>query len=138
MPQRAGLFRHYMTIQEASISRSAMGTEIKTWGTLAQVWAEIRPIRGGEAVEAQQDWSTVQCRIRIRHRTDVTPQMRIVYGSRLFEILAVTDPAERREILELTCTEQLDRITMVSGNIGDRKLDWSASETENTMYLGAV
>jgi SPP1 family predicted phage head-tail adaptor len=111
MPQRSGAFRHFVTIQEATITRSAMGAEVKTWGELDQVWADIRPGSGREDVSAQQDWSTVAHIVRIRFRTDVTPKMRIIFGSRLFEIQAVVDPTGRREVIDLISTEELDTIT---------------------------
>ena len=111
MPVRSGRMRHYVTIQYQVVTRAADGSEVIVWTELDTAWAELRPTGGREAFTAQQDWSTVGQIIQIRFRTDVTPKMRVVLGSRIFRIEAVVDPTERRETLDLRCIELLDTIT---------------------------
>lgn len=111
MPLRSGHMRHYVTIQQQSVVRAADGSETITWIELDKVYAWLRPSGGRESFIAQQDWSTVGYMISIRFRTDVTPKMRVLFGSRIFRIEAVVDPTGRREALDLRCIELLDTVT---------------------------
>jgi SPP1 family predicted phage head-tail adaptor len=64
----------------------------KTPEIYARLWAEVKPISGREAVQAQQLGSEVAWRVRIRWRNDVEPSHRFIYGAvrvRRLEIVAV-------------------------------------------------
>jgi len=46
---RAGRLKKRVAIQQATDSRGATGQVIKTWATVATVWAGIEPIKGDQS-----------------------------------------------------------------------------------------
>lgn len=106
---RAGQLRHVVTIQQKSVSQDAYGEETITWSDVATVRAGIFPKRGREYIESKQEQADITHRILLRYRSGITPSMRIVYGSRVFEIVAPPiNPAERDIQLEVMCREAID------------------------------
>lgn len=88
-------------------TRDAYGGEVKNWQPVATVWAAVEPLSGREFFAASQVNAEVTGRIRIRYMAGVRPTMRAVLGERVFEILAVIDPQERHEELQLMVKEVL-------------------------------
>jgi len=104
---RAGALRERVIVQQASDSQDAIGTVTRTWTTFATVWAEIRPIRGGEGLAGDQVVADMTHTIRIRYLAGLTPKMRILYGARVFEIQFAANLYERDREMELSCKEVL-------------------------------
>ena len=46
-------------------------------------------------------------RITIRYRTDITPKMRVVWGSRIMNIREVINPDEHKKYFQLTVDENV-------------------------------
>lgn len=105
---RAGLLRHRVTIKRKSVTRDAYGAEVITWTDVATVWADIRPLSGREYLDSKQTQAEISHRISMRNRTDVSPAMRVIFGSRTFEIEDLTRPFERKIELRLMCRELLE------------------------------
>lgn len=101
----AGKLRHRVTIQSKSATQNSYGEEVITWSTLATVWAAVEPLSGREWLEGRQVTAEVTTRIRIRRRGDVTPEMRVVYGSKTYDIMAVIEIEEQRREEHLMCQE---------------------------------
>jgi SPP1 family predicted phage head-tail adaptor len=102
----AGLLDRRITIQSATITQNAIGEAISTWSNFATVWASVEPISGREFWAMQQVHAEVTVRIRIRYLAGVLPKMRITgSGSKVFNIEAIINPAERNGHLELLCSE---------------------------------
>lgn len=102
---RAGELRHRVTIQEASETVTSAGERSKTWNDVATVWAAIEPLTGRERWQAQQVMATATHRVRMRYRGDVDVENRLVYGSRVLDILQVINPDERGRELVIICAE---------------------------------
>jgi len=102
---RAGARRHWLTIQRP-VPGVGWGAD-PTWAMHVTVWGSIEPLRGGELLRAQQINSEITGRIGIPYVPAVTPAMRIVCGSRIYQILAVIDPEERHRELQLMIKEQI-------------------------------
>jgi len=99
-----GRYRHRVTLQARTVTRSATGAEVVTWVDIATVWASVEDLRGQEFLAAQKESTEVTTRIRLRqYRAGLRADMRAVLGSRTFDILAVLDPTGRRRELELMC-----------------------------------
>lgn len=96
-------------LEAGSPTRDDYGQPNETWGTLAEVWAKIKPLRGRELWAQQQVQSEITQRVVIRYRNDVTSKMRIkVKGtSRFLVIKSVIDTDEKHEELQLMCAEGL-------------------------------
>lgn len=101
----AGKLRHRVTIQSKAATRDTYGEEVIIWTTVATVWAAVEPLQGREYLEARQVTAEVSTRIIIRRRSGILPEMRAVYGSRIYDILAVIEVDEARREMELMCQE---------------------------------
>lgn len=76
------------------------------WATEHAIWAEIKPLSGRELVEAQQVVADASHLVTIRYLSGVTPQKRILFGTRELYIESVQNTDERRRELVLTCVER--------------------------------
>jgi SPP1 family predicted phage head-tail adaptor len=103
----AAIFRHRITLQELVTGQDEAGQPVQEWQDVATVWGAVEPLRGREYFAAQQVQSEVTTRIRIRYRSGVRPDMRVLYDGRLYNINAVIDPEERHMELQLMCKEVL-------------------------------
>lgn len=95
-----------ITIEQPTASQDAYGEPVESWGALATVWAQVQPLRGEERFEAQQVGAERTVRFRIRYRSDVTEQMRVVYDGDVYDITAVLELG-RREGLEILAVAQV-------------------------------
>ena len=103
---RAGKLRHYVIIQSILEElQDDYGGATKTWQTHATVWASIDPLRGQEAMVAKQTQSSANYRIRVRHCVGLTPHMRVLWGTRIFNIVEVLNTNERNFQMELMAQE---------------------------------
>ncbi len=101
----SGALRHRVILQAPQETADGGGGASVTWTDVAVVWAEIAPLRGTERLRAGQLEAALTHRVTIRYRAGVTPEMRVAFGNRLFNIRAVIDPGERRRRLDLLCEE---------------------------------
>lgn len=105
---RAGDLRHLVTLQSlvaASPDQKATGEPDTTWTDWHAVHAAVEPLRGRELIAAQALQSDVDTRIRIRYRAGVSAAMRVVFGTRHYDIVTVIDPSERHIELQLMCRQ---------------------------------
>ncbi|GAB6174503.1 phage head closure protein [Paradesulfitobacterium aromaticivorans] len=100
-----GKLKHQVTIQQNNPSQDAEGVMVENWVDIATVWAAVQPLQGRELLAAQSIAAEVTTRIRIRFRAGITSAMRILYGSRVFDIQAPIDPEEKHQELNLLCRE---------------------------------
>ncbi len=99
-----GQMRQRIALQVRTVTR-VEGIPEENWATVATVWAAVADLSGKEYFQAGAMQSEVTTRIKIRYRTGITPSMRVLYGSRVFQILSVIDKDERHHVIELTCKE---------------------------------
>lgn len=105
---RTGALRHRVAIQNqvaSSPSQNAIGEDAYTWADVATVPAAIEPLKGRELIAAQATQSEATGTIRLRYRSDVTAKSRIVFGSRIFDVLGVINTRERNWELVLLVKE---------------------------------
>lgn len=103
MPLQAGELRHRITIQREVIdSESPTGDiEEKSWIDKANVWAKKQESGGGEEhndAELREEREVVWT---IRHRTDITSDMRIKHKNKEYDIVGIVDPGGLQERLEI-------------------------------------
>lgn len=100
-----GKLRNLITIErEQSVSDGAGGSTI-TWSTVATPRAFIKPMSGGERLQAMRLEATVTHRIFIRYRSDLLASDRINYKGRLMQIRALINLEERDRWLEIYADE---------------------------------
>lgn len=110
---RAGALRQRVILESAVDTADAQtGAPVRTWATLATVWASIEPLRMREALLASQLLEQADTRIRIRWapelaNLDTAARVRWtdVAGRRevFYDIVSVIEPGTRRRELELLC-----------------------------------
>lgn len=103
----AGKLRHRVTVQRLVKQDDGYGGIIETWQDVATLWAVVEPLRGWERFAAQQVQSALSHKVTLRYRPGITPQMRLLYGTRVLTVESVVDVGERHERLELLCSEVL-------------------------------
>lgn len=100
-----GKMRERVTIKAPTEVRSRSGETTLNWDTtVATVWASVEGLSSRDIIQAQQANVVASHRIRIRHRTDVTHEHRVVWRGVTMEIASVTDRMDR-EVLELLARE---------------------------------
>ncbi len=106
---RAGELDRRITIQRSTPTQDSTGDPVKSWATLATVWARFEPVGTREAFqEGQERVAWADGKFVMRWRSDVTPttkdQVIDTRTSRTFEILGVTEPiGTRLRTWELHC-----------------------------------
>jgi len=102
-----GKLRHLIKIQSGTVSQDVAGEEILTWILEAERWASIEPLSGQERFLEAQIQADVTHKIGVRMAFTVTPKMRVLFGSRIFDILSVLNVGERDVKLKLICRENV-------------------------------
>lgn len=103
---RAGNLRHRVLIEQRQLAQDGRGDPVETWTAFAEAWAAVEPLSGRERFAARQEGSEVTTRVRLRYLAGVTPEMRLSFAGRLYDIEAVIDPDERHRALVLLCVER--------------------------------
>ena len=105
---RSGAFRHQIIIEHHTEVTDEFGQAIKTWATFVTPFAAVKPLRGQELFASQQYNAKITTRIRTRYMANITADMRVSFGGRLFNIESVIDPDERKKEIHLMCSEGMN------------------------------
>ena len=105
---RSGSLNKRITIQELSIVKDQYNADIESWIDFKTLWARIEPLRGREYWQAKQVVGEVTGRITIRYLAGVDEKMRIIYGNKTYNILAVINPEEKNRTCQLLVKEILN------------------------------
>lgn len=101
-----GDLRERITLQQATETADGQGGKVRTWAALATVWAQVIAAGAGrESLNTSAVRPLLNYAITIWRRTDVTPQMRVIWGSKTLQIEGVRDPDGRRVWTTLDCVE---------------------------------
>jgi len=95
----AGKLRHSIIIQNT--------TETTVWGTFANVRASITPLNGREYFESKQINSEEVTRFTIRYIKDITTKMRILWGTRIYDIRSIINLTETDKLMVLMVVEDV-------------------------------
>lgn len=85
----AGNLDQRITVQNKTVAKNSIGEEISTWGDLITVWAEVIPLRGNAFFTANQQQHAVDVRFRIRERTGIAENMRIIWRGKSYDITSI-------------------------------------------------
>ncbi len=97
--------RHRITFQSRTDVADGQGGFAGTWSDLVTIWGKVEPVRVGSInfagrVQTQRTHTCV-----IRHRTDITPDMRMTFDSRVFQIKGTLRPDEKKFFLFIDLEE---------------------------------
>lgn len=101
-----GWLRHRVTLESAAGTPDGAGGETLAWDTVATLWAHIEPAGAREEIVGGHLAGVVTHDITFRWRDDIAGGMRVTYRDRVFRLLAVHDPDERRRYLVARAREE--------------------------------
>lgn len=103
---RSSSLRHLVSFQEDTGTKNSIGEITESWASLTpQEWVQIIPLKGEEKYQSKSLNTEVNHKIRLRYRDDLDTKMKIVYGTRVFEIDSIINPFERNRELQIMATE---------------------------------
>jgi SPP1 family predicted phage head-tail adaptor len=102
-----GELRHIVTFQKQSNVENDYGEETNEWiDILVNVRVGIYPISGKEFYTASSVNSEVTHKIRMRYVPNVTSDMRIKFGDRIFELISPPINFQEKNVeIQLLCKE---------------------------------
>ncbi len=103
---RIGKLRHRLTLETRQIEPDGAGGELVSWIGGDAVWAAIEPLSGVELLKRDRLAGALTHRVTLRFRADITPEMRMRLGNRIFEISVARDVDERHRWLDCLCEEK--------------------------------
>ena len=112
---KAGRLRHRLTIQTHTVSQDGFGEPDKTWSDLATVWADVRPLRGREYLEARGEQGALFYLVTMRkYSTPInqfTHRFQFTDADSVTHTLDIDEPPEdvdqRGIMLRVRCREQI-------------------------------
>lgn len=90
-----------ITIQQRDPAQTSRGQQVRTWSDVCTVWSRVRQANGREVLAGQSINVAVSAVIEIRWREGVMAAMRVMEGSRIYNVEAVVDKGRH---LELQCS----------------------------------
>ncbi len=96
MIDQAGQLDRRITIQSFSTTTDDFGEVVKSFTTLANVWAKVEEKRGDEGEDGNQLVATKRVEFFIRYRSDINEQMRITYNNETYKIEAILNADSRK------------------------------------------
>lgn len=97
---RSGRLRQRIRIERRSSARDVAGERLPAWELVADVRAQIDGLSGSEILAASQRQGRVLTTFRLRYVEGVTPAMRVVVGSRVFNVIdAIPQRGIKRELV---------------------------------------
>ena len=100
-----GALRQRVTIETPIDAPDGAAGFTRRYAPLANVWARIEAVSGQDRFVEQRQEQAITHVAQIRWRSDVTSQMRLVFGARKLLIQSVYDTDGRRRFLICRCEE---------------------------------
>jgi SPP1 family predicted phage head-tail adaptor len=94
-----------LRLQSPARTGDGQGGCVESWADVAEVWAELVPLKGYERMQAMQLESPITHRVTMRWRRGVTNAQRLLYGDRVFNIKEALNLDEQDAFLQLLCVE---------------------------------
>ncbi len=136
MPLQIGRMRQRVTLQQPTLTQNSYGEPVAAWSDVQELWASILPASGMERYVSggEQLQAGVTHRVRMRYRSDVSPIMRLLWGTRTLEIDSIQDPSGKTSEMVLMCSEVLPNPTGVPATV----YSFDLSDGDNSFYLGLL
>jgi len=107
---RAGDLRHTIVIEQKGATLDSFGGESTTWSTVKTMYGEVMPLSGREREAAQAIHPDISHQVTVRYQPLFAnpvsvANMRLRFGSRIFNILAPLNVDERGEWVQIMASE---------------------------------
>ena len=107
-PLNTGSMRHRVTIQSRVIARSAQGGFSYSWNNIRSVWSKVSPVMGNEYIFSTETRAKMTHSITMRAQSEtITPDMRITFGTRVFNIIEAKLIDEIKHELQIAAIENV-------------------------------
>lgn len=104
---RSGNLKHKIEIQAHEESQNDFGEQESSWSKFQDAYSSILPISAKETFTSKKLNAEITHKILIRFIPGVKSDMRIVYGSRIFNIDSVINIREENKTLQIMVTENV-------------------------------
>ena len=101
-----GELRHRITLEAPQETPDGLGGVTRSWSVLAQIWAAIEPLGGGDGMVADKRVARLTHRVVMRNRGGVSLNHRFRLGARSFAIRSIRDAAEDGRFHECLVEEE--------------------------------
>lgn len=103
---RLGDLRHLLRLERpATGAPDAYGQPPTGWEPVGSVYAEVIPLAGRELEFARQLEARTTHQVTVRHREGLNTTMRLVFGTRVLNIVAVRNENERNDAMIVLAQE---------------------------------
>ena len=107
------MFRKSVKFQTRDVTVDSYGQQVTTWTDAFSTRASIEPLSARVLFAAQAVQSEVSHRITVRYRSQLAnptavAAMRVLYGTRVFNIVGALDINERHGIVAIGASEGLN------------------------------
>lgn len=102
---QAGRLDQKITIQHKVTTRDEYGAEVETWVDLKTVYASVQPMAGRDYLLGKTLADEIELSIRVRYTEGILPRMRVIHGSKFYDIISVQHMGFARRELVLMCVE---------------------------------
>ncbi len=103
---KIGDLRHRITFQSERKVADTYRGHTSTWDDVATVWAKVEPVSGREYYYSHQLKNVISHKITVRHRDDITAELRIVFEKRIMKIESLVNLQEQERFIEIRCIEE--------------------------------
>ncbi len=79
--------------------------DVTSWTDGPTIWAAIWPVSASEVVQANASVMVISHRIRIRYRSVMKANFRIVYAGRNFNVVSIIDVGMNQRWMDILCKE---------------------------------
>jgi SPP1 family predicted phage head-tail adaptor len=110
---QAGHLSKTIVLQRRDLQRDALGAQVQTWSDVAELRAAIMPLSGRQALVAQAFNAQLTHQILVRYSHLFAdplelPKLRVVWGSRIFNIHAAINEEEKNRQVTLMAYEGMN------------------------------
>lgn len=97
-PLQVGRYDRQITIEQLTQGQDDYGHPTETWTTFATVWANAYSGSGRELEAARQISAEVSTQFQIRYIAGISTTMRVLYESRYYDIVHISEVGRRDRI----------------------------------------
>lgn len=106
MPLDPGKLDRRVTVQARTSTRDAEGSAVDAFATEATIWAQKVQTTGSEARRAGSLRAETDLVLRIRYRSTLTEQHRLVFEGRTYDIVSIVEEGRREaQVIQARFTE---------------------------------